>query len=435
MHTSVELDENRYLLCMTKIDIYAPETTDSNNSPLSAVRFEQFFTLEQYTEAAEFLALDMDDSERGDKAVFRAHMDLLDEAVTKFMAALFDAGVLERIEHTERRGIRFADAWNRMLDGDRSPYTVDTVAQPLAQDLFTALMRAKNQSNRGPVSMVYEYNRLCASYSSGSFLFGILVDSPQVCDATGLNILTYIRRGWRPALVERKSAGPSWKDGFTYSRVGPTPAEDVIKVTIPAPSGKLLVADWFRFEGGVFSNIVDSDENNFDINTGHGRQKKTEHYAREHGFLSICVGNTSPGVFRRKDHDLLGSSDGELPSAVTGEEVASVCTDLWWATIIDEEVLRRMVIVKLGEVDGQAAFDDFIAEGSFEAFTVEPGSLHAYFTAQSGALSRFRCETTEVSRRGFYDVHAVLSQKELTWAPCAPGEDPCPSGRSKRTKP
>jgi len=417
------------------IDFAAESKTAADRPATIPVRFEQFFTFEQYVAGAAYMGLDIEMNDPEQKAAFRAFLDELDEAAARFMTSLFDSGSMQRIEHTERRGIPFASAWNRMVEGEREDYTVRTVSRPLSKDLYTALCRVSNLSQRGPVSLPHEYARLCDSYSAGAFRRAFIVDSDEVCSATGLSIHTYVRSGWRPALVQRTAAGPSWRDGSKYSRVGPTPAEEVLHVTIPAPSGRMLVADWFRFDDNLFTDLVDARNLNFNINTSFGCRQQTEHYAREHGFLSVSVGNSSPGVFRRKDHDLLGSSDGELPSAVTGEEVASVCTDLWWATIIDEEVLRDKVCAKLGASAGQAAFDRFMDSGSFEVFTVAPGSLHAYFTAQRGALSRFKCETTEISRRGFYDVHAVLSQKELSWAPCAPGEDPCPTGRSKRVKP
>lgn len=399
------------------------------------VRFEQFFTYEQYVAGGAYMGQDVEMDDPGQKAAFRAFLDEIDVAAAQFMTSLFDAGSMQRIEHTERRGIPFASAWNRMVEGEREDYTVRTVARPLSKDLYTALCRVNNLSNRGPVSLPHEYARLCDSYSTGVFRHAFIVDSDEVCNATGLSIHTYVRSGWRPALVQRTAAGPSWRDGSKYSRVGPTPVEEVLHVTIPAPSGRMLIADWFRFDDNLFTELVDARNLNFKINTSFGCRQQTEHYAREHGFLSVSVGNSSPGVFRRKDHDLLGSSNGELPSAVTGKQVASVCTDLWWATIIDEEVLRNKVCARLGVSAGQAAFDRFIAEGSFEVFSVAPGTLHAYFTAQRGALSRFKCETTQISRRGFYDVYAVLSHKELAWTPCAPGEDPCPTGLSKRAKP
>jgi hypothetical protein len=112
------------------------------------------------------------------------------------------------------------------------------------------------------------------------------------------------------------------------------------------PSGKLVVAndlrEWFP-----------SDESH-DVNTLIGVHLTTLAYAKigmAHGF----VGNTCPSVYREGDRLVVGSHleetwDEEKDDYVDnpepcpwGDAVASICTDLWWYSIVDHDELSRRV--------------------------------------------------------------------------------------------
>ena len=112
------------------------------------------------------------------------------------------------------------------------------------------------------------------------------------------------------------------------------------------PSGKLVVAndlrEWFP-----------SDED-YDVNLAVNRHLTTLGYAKvgmSHGFVS----NTCPGVYRSGGRFIIGNYHDELwddeknkfypnpEPCPWGEEVAGVCTDLWWYSIVDfDEFMRRV---------------------------------------------------------------------------------------------
>jgi hypothetical protein len=126
----------------------------------------------------------------------------------------------------------------------------------------------------------------------------------------------------------------------------PYPTGLVTEWELNVPSGKLAVANdlrrWFPSDG------------DYDINNSMGTHLTTLAYANvgmSHGF----VGNTCPSIYRDGDHFVIGSYQEKLWDDETDEErdnpelcpwgdsVASVCTDLWWFSIVDfDEFLRRV---------------------------------------------------------------------------------------------
>jgi len=261
-------------------------------------------------------------------------------------------------------------------------------------------------------------------YSSGCFRYPVIVDSSTKCGATGVPLNVVLGSGWRAVLAERRSKGEALGSGFEYIPVGPSPEDEVRHVSIPAPSGKMLAADWFRLDGNAFTEAVNARDLNFDINTGFGMRQQTEHYAKEHGFLSIFVGNTSPHLYRRGEFDVIGNEldEGRRPSP--GKSQASFCTDLWWATIIDAQILREVLVKHHGEQAGSAAFDAFIKDGDYKSFEVPKGEYHAHFTDLPGYLVNYEPEGADVSWAPYRDVYCVLGQEQLQWRPKAePSED------------
>lgn len=116
------------------------------------------------------------------------------------------------------------------------------------------------------------------------------------------------------------------------------------------PSGKLVVANDLR---PLFPLPEAEDE--FDINTNIGCRQTAQAYAAV-GLSHAFVGNTCPGVYRCKDGTFKIANppgderwDEKLGSYVPiepapefdGEEVADICTDLWWYSICDYEEYQR----------------------------------------------------------------------------------------------
>jgi hypothetical protein len=97
------------------------------------------------------------------------------------------------------------------------------------------------------------------------------------------------------------------------------------------PSGTLVVGNDFR---GHFRILGD-----FDINGLEGTRKTIAAMAAigcAHGY----VGNSCPGVYQTRPDTFIIAVPGEEEEPV-GTQVASICTDLWWYSIVDYDEFKR----------------------------------------------------------------------------------------------
>jgi hypothetical protein len=102
-------------------------------------------------------------------------------------------------------------------------------------------------------------------------------------------------------------------------------------------SGRIVVENDLR----KFFKDVD-----FDINTTKGIIKTMEYYSRRkmlHGF----VGNSCPSIYINKELGKIniGAEHDEKYNPIIPdgfELLTSICTDLWWYSIIDVEVLKKL---------------------------------------------------------------------------------------------
>lgn len=106
-------------------------------------------------------------------------------------------------------------------------------------------------------------------------------------------------------------------------------------------SGKIIVENDLR----QFFNDED-----FDVNSKKGIIQTMEHYAKQ-GMLHGFVGNSSPTLlFSKKDKKIIiGADYDEYESRETDglpndsyKELAYVCTDLWWYSIVDVEHFKKL---------------------------------------------------------------------------------------------
>lgn len=130
------------------------------------------------------------------------------------------------------------------------------------------------------------------------------------------------------------------------------PAIDGVRTEfyLKVPSGKIVVDDTLR---GVYELPDEIENKMLSLNTEVGQRQLSLAMAAigcAHGF----VGNTCPGFYRvGEDRYVVAnpgytSRDEEIP--VGGDQLAGICTDLWWYSIadLDDYVARGGVIDKLG---------------------------------------------------------------------------------------
>lgn len=119
----------------------------------------------------------------------------------------------------------------------------------------------------------------------------------------------------------------------------PYPNGIPVQVEIEIPSGRLMVGNDFRQEFSI-------ENDDFSVNDSRGIRDCIEAYA-EVGMLHFFVGNSCPSAFRNwhdPDHLIVANpvfdEDGDKALPIPGydpESVASVCTDLWWVSIVDAD--------------------------------------------------------------------------------------------------
>lgn len=149
-----------------------------------------------------------------------------------------------------------------------------------------------------------------------------------------------------PFCDQRLHFGYDGKRLVVMSDPCPYPNGLVTEWELNVPSGKIAIAnslrDWFP------------SPEDYSVNSLLGQHLTTLGYAKvgmSHGF----VGNTCPHVYQSEDKFVIGSyteylwdddAEEDYPNPEPcpwGEDVAGICTDLWWYSIVDHaELLRRV---------------------------------------------------------------------------------------------
>lgn len=113
------------------------------------------------------------------------------------------------------------------------------------------------------------------------------------------------------------------------------------EIFLNVPSGKMVVANDLR----KFFPIV----GDYEIECVEGCKKTTEKYA-EVGMAHAFVGNTCPDMYKVKDGEFVIGISTERKRPVKGcRHVASICTDLWWFSIVDYD----QFVVRSGREPGK----------------------------------------------------------------------------------
>jgi hypothetical protein len=357
-------------------------------------------------------------------AEYRTHCDAAEAAIQAFLLELRASRELPLVPDMYRRTHRLAHAWNALARGEQDPYQLERIAHSLNYSIFVS--GAVRISADATLAQAYE--ELVSNADGGTFDWCFL-DSQEECQTTGERV-HFELQDWTPRLgtVDHKSRARD------LTPLRPIPEPSVSHHVIQAPSGELLIADWFRHD--AFTKAVKDVTNadyHYSINNDVGKFRLTSWYAQQHGFMSVFVGNSLPSVVERGDHFVIARVDedeelGEPP--VAGNVAGSVCTDLWWATVIDRQVLTDILARAMPTEEAQSAvavmLDDPCA--SITTLKVSPGVLHVYHTTHETDMQGFRAPGVPDS--GIEQLWAVVSTRELSWAPkqaasvtdTAPGE-------------
>lgn len=219
-------------------------------------------------------------------------------------------------------------------------------------------------------------------------------------------------KGWAPSFRIFK---PEFRR-FDALAEGDIVAPGLEHVTIRVPTGHLLVADWFRH--AAFTSQTDKVlEGNPSINNEAGCVERTRRMAEQLSVASVFVGNTSPEIVAHQGGLRMGylGDEDEGAGGLEGSSMGSICTDLWWATIVDKQVLVDILAQTLPRPEAVAEVDKLIREqaSDIREVQVEPGEYHLYFAGSPETFAQhFWME--EVGFQGFEEPMLALHPTSLT---------------------
>jgi hypothetical protein len=362
-------------------------------------------------------------------AVYRQHCDIAENALGGFLKAIAAAGKLKQLPETYKRKHRLALAWNALAAGGVEGYQLDQLTRRFD---YALLVMDKYAARQLPVEVAYA--DLIGRANAGT-LEWFEADSREECGTTGEQVYFELSN-WAPRL--------GTVDASTGERdlrpLRPIPRPSVIHQRIPVPSGELLIADWFRIP--AFTEAVEDPAKKaceYSINNEAGCARYTAWCAKQ-GFMSVFVGDGSRSIIERDGHLLIADidEDGELGEPpVEGRFAGSVCNDLWWTSAIDRQVLTDIIARSVPRVEAERLVEDMVQTQHSDVTTlkVPKGVLHVYHTADKAELQNFR--SPDVPDSSVEQLYAVLSQRELSWAPKETAEVAAPSepAAARRARP
>lgn len=369
------------------------------------VDFQNFYTIEQYKQFALNFAAHRacPDTDGPHVDAWLAGINEMETSLYSFLQAKATQGELDLVPFVKDRGLRWANSWNRMVQGEATPYDVELVSGMCLHMSSVHLPRPGGDA----ISIEESYKRLVRDINDGKDITPM--SAYGNCFRTGETYFLKMKSGWEPIYGKRDK---------THSFI-PLDHEvqerEVQHDQIEIPSGELLICDWFRIK--AFTTLTKL-ENAPSINTEFGCLSTSAAYAKKHGFMSVFVGDCGPDVIVRGDQLLFGRTryDEDLGDnvQVSGENLGTTCSDLWWISAIDRQTLTNIVAKEHGVDQASKLIDEMISEYDVKSVQLQPGStLHIYHVNKAGLQKDFSCD--QVDSTDMEPLFAVASLKELPW--------------------
>lgn len=173
-------------------------------------------------------------------------------------------------------------------------------------------------------------------------------------------------------------------------------------------TGKLLINDWFRVKTNAFNEAVKHLDVKGSINFSNIREEQIKKYAQEN-MISVNIGNTCPSVYLKNGHLLIGQGP-ELKKGKTYK--GNVCTDLWNATIIDEEEFcHKLKNYGLNDSDIAEALREVKDTWTTVQFKVEPGQYRLHYCADYEKFNQlYRRKDGQIDLGSRYKPYFVIEK-------------------------
>lgn len=337
-------------------------------------------------------------------------------AIAPLLIALREDGRLVPVEGSGHRRGNFMRAWNAFVAGpsDRDDDHLRTIARwlgPMLNPALDAGWRVSREGVQRDAAIADAHAEVARMVDSGTMTKSYFA-SIDYCFESGQSFRVLFR-DWRVEMRNEDSNEP----------MRDLPAPGVRHVEVSFPSGDVLVCDWFRIK--QFSDAVSTNEFDFEINSRSGREALTRHHAECHGFLSVYVGSSFPKLMESDGILVVGSIDEDREDRPT--LLGSICTDYWWATIIEKQRLEDIVGQACGSAEeGRRIVDAYLGSTTdrITRLKLEPGDYHLYFTGD-GHLMDDRFVADGVAYDGA-EPKFLLSPRRLEFRPRT-SEDAAPA--------
>lgn len=241
----------------------------------------------------------------------------------------------------------------------------------------------------------------------------------EKCANTGARI-SLMLQNWQPIIGERIFEKNSFRSKFVPIDFSILKGPQIEELILSVPSGELWCADWFRVDD--FTKLVKEVENklslNIDINSIQGKVDKSLAFYQNFGGMHVFVGNSSPSVIQEHNVWMLANLDEEktpFRRASNLTEKSSICTDLWWVTMVDPQVLLANLEKHWQDEPGKAqrVMDEIAQESNIIKIKVPAKDYHVYFSGHHSILEE-KWNMEEWDCVPHATTYMVFSQNPLT---------------------
>ena len=372
---------------------------------ISALAFEHAWTLSD----TELLLAHRDAPESPERTqAYRALSEKLSLAVGRHLLHVAQTRGLQAPLHADAISTPFLEAWRAARAGQ----PIDALLVERLGGIFVSALRmkvsiafAKAERPDSVAPSAEAIHRLLQEKVEQG-VFEPFETRNETCFVSGRLLLVGMD-GWAPYLEIFEPAAAA----FVPLKAGDVKAPCLQSTVVPLPSGHLLIGDWMHhpaFQAAIEPVLHDAPSLNSDL----GCQARTETLARELGIGSVFVGNTCPAIVVHNGGVRIGRVSEEAD--LVGDIAGSVCTDMWWATMLDKQTLVDIFARSMPRKEALLEVERFLEnQGHITEVQLPPGNYHLYFAGSPETFGRdFAME--EVDFQGFPEPMLALHPRPLT---------------------
>ncbi len=313
--------------------------------------------------------------------------NLIEPAFIKYIIDNKEELGLVAIHNSTGHNTNFSAAWNQFIGGEpMKKHDWRPITNNLANDYFFQATYFIKKEDRNDSSIKQRYEDLIEQVNKQDVSKCFNAQTHEAsCFDCGQSMKIKMD-GWQPTFTVYNPKATNMEE--RYIKPESCISNNIISLDVEFETGELLIADWIRIE--EFTTASKAGKR-FDINSSKGVIEQTTHYLKEHNFISVFVGNSSPTIYEHNNklvfgREVWGTDEEEEDKEYTSlfKEKGTVCTDLWWVTIIDKSQLIKIVASSGIEQDAATKIvNEYLEkEGhNIERLNVEKGQYTLNFAA------------------------------------------------------